>query len=489
MKAVLVFLLAAVLLGSVAHAHETGEHVTSMPDNGFEPAALEIEVGETVTFKNTGKEMRWPASNIHPTHEIYLEFDPKDIVKPGESWSFTFRKPGIWQFHDHVHPQFTGVITVTGEEKAEETAAKAFVRALFAMLAILSGNSPALTGMVALLQTPPEKENTLPYDETIAENDELVFTNETALYSYTKKYGPFKTVKRLHALSAKLGNCHQQAHNAGRLAYELNGAKAFQLCSGECHSGCYHGATEAYFQEHGTQNLKDDLKVICNDELNPFFLHQCVHGIGHGLTAWSNYEIHDALRNCDLVETNLGSCYTGVFMENIVGGLAEDHKTKYLSDDPQYPCTIVEDKYKWSCYFYQSARMRQLYNDDFKKVTESCLAAPEMYRQPCIESMGRDISGAHSQQPEPSIADCQYAPKGALRKLCLAGAVQDEFWDPSGQDTALKFCRLLTDGDEKEACIKVIASRAKDLLTVEERGAFCAKAEPLYQETCIILSR
>ena len=40
-------------------------------------------------------------------------------------------------------------------------------------------------------------------------------------------------------------------------------------------------------------------------------------------------------------------------MENIVGGLAaeEGHKTDYLNNDPQYPCTDVEDRYKSSCYF------------------------------------------------------------------------------------------------------------------------------------------
>ncbi len=79
---------------------------------GFSPEKVTVKQGETVCWKNDSGEGRWPASNIHPTHEIYSEFDPKEPVKDGGSWCFTFTKAGIWQFHDHLLPEFGGTVTV-----------------------------------------------------------------------------------------------------------------------------------------------------------------------------------------------------------------------------------------------------------------------------------------------------------------------------------------------------------------------------------------
>ena len=83
-----------------------------MMDSSFEPTKISIKKGTTVTFVNKGEDDHWPASNIHPTHEIYPEFDPHKPILPGNSWSFTFDKKGIWRFHDHIFPQLTGAVTV-----------------------------------------------------------------------------------------------------------------------------------------------------------------------------------------------------------------------------------------------------------------------------------------------------------------------------------------------------------------------------------------
>jgi len=80
---------------------------------GFEPSTVTIHQGETVTFINDSAKPDWPASNVHPTHQIYSEFDPKRPLAPGESWPFTFTKVGEWKFHDHLQANVTGLIVVT----------------------------------------------------------------------------------------------------------------------------------------------------------------------------------------------------------------------------------------------------------------------------------------------------------------------------------------------------------------------------------------
>jgi hypothetical protein len=90
-----------------------GPHMTvTATDDGYRPPRVAVKLGTTVTFVNKGTRDRWPASNIHPTHAIYPEFDPGRPVPPGGSWSFAFQQRGLWHFHDHVDPHLGGSITV-----------------------------------------------------------------------------------------------------------------------------------------------------------------------------------------------------------------------------------------------------------------------------------------------------------------------------------------------------------------------------------------
>ncbi len=82
-------------------------------DTAFLPETITIKKNTEVVFTNTANEARWPASNIHPTHGIYPEFDPQRPIAPGESWSFVFTKVGTWKMHDHLVPRILGSITVT----------------------------------------------------------------------------------------------------------------------------------------------------------------------------------------------------------------------------------------------------------------------------------------------------------------------------------------------------------------------------------------
>ena len=83
-----------------------------MGDTAYAPANVTIKLGDTVKFVNDGAADRWPASAIHPTHEIYPAFDAKRPIRPGESWSFTFDQKGTWRYHDHLRPTTFGSVTV-----------------------------------------------------------------------------------------------------------------------------------------------------------------------------------------------------------------------------------------------------------------------------------------------------------------------------------------------------------------------------------------
>lgn len=471
-----------------------------MTAQGFEPKEVTIQKGETVVFVNEVAQDRWPASNIHPTHEIYPEFDPKTTVGPGKSWEFTFDKAGTWKYHDHLLSTMSGTITVTDDGRATVTndnnndrnKAPGFWHKIWNSI---SSWWHGLWNEETKLNE--EAATSTKYDANITQNDERIFTEEQPLASYVHKYGAKQTIAQLHALETKLGSCHQPAHRAGHLGYEQLGDHALIEYSPECQSGYYHGVMEAYFKDHGTSNLSESFTTLCPSNLNNFFEHQCVHGIGHGLMAWSNYELPDALAGCDQLPRRQDSCWTGVFMENLSAQIAKGnqsssvgstdvHLTKYLKDeDPLYPCDGIAEKYQNSCYFLQTSRMLQIFGQDFKKVAASCATAPEIYQPSCFGSMGRDVGGNFPTDNARQIRECAYVSTEANKTLCLNGAVQNSFWDPSGQTRAIDFCTKLTNNAEKQSCYNTIFQRATELFTTADgTKSFCAAVEANYINSC-----
>lgn len=89
-----------------------GEAIIIMTNDGFFPSEIRIKAGANVRFINDSKYWHWPASDLHPSHTLYSEFDPKKPIGPGEEWSFVFEKTGVWGFHDHLSPQITGEVIV-----------------------------------------------------------------------------------------------------------------------------------------------------------------------------------------------------------------------------------------------------------------------------------------------------------------------------------------------------------------------------------------
>lgn len=83
-----------------------------MTASGFSPATFTIEKGTIVRWINSDSRPHWPASTVHPTHQIYPAFDPKHPIAVGEIWEFTFDQAGEWHFHDHLNVSMGGTATV-----------------------------------------------------------------------------------------------------------------------------------------------------------------------------------------------------------------------------------------------------------------------------------------------------------------------------------------------------------------------------------------
>ena len=64
-------------------------------NGSFSLDRLDAGPGDIVAFVNESDTAMWPASNIHPTHEILSEFDAGKPVAFGGSWLFEFVDSGF----------------------------------------------------------------------------------------------------------------------------------------------------------------------------------------------------------------------------------------------------------------------------------------------------------------------------------------------------------------------------------------------------------
>ncbi|WP_410586975.1 cupredoxin family copper-binding protein [Amycolatopsis sp. lyj-23] len=77
-----------------------------MQGYAFSPAALTVRVGDTVT---------WVQHDEAP-HDVVTTSAPVAFRSPqlsaGQSWSYTFRQPGTYQYYCSVHPDMRAAVTV-----------------------------------------------------------------------------------------------------------------------------------------------------------------------------------------------------------------------------------------------------------------------------------------------------------------------------------------------------------------------------------------
>jgi plastocyanin len=450
----------------------------TLNDGGFTPAEVTIKQGTKVTFKNTGTVPHWPASNIHPTHEIYPEFDPMRELAPGESWSFIFDKAGKWHMHDHLAANSVGTITVTAVQSSD-----------------VSKNTPnKLAGNLTLTPLEPEKATTI----DLKSIDMLSGVNDpTKLDFYLRALGPKVVMKEIIAdsQSGSVRDCHAEAHKVGRVAFELYGQAVFGVQdAASCHSGFYHGAMEAFLAKSGTDNLAQKIEAVCQQFPTSFGIFECLHGVGHGVMAFENYDLPEALKTCDSLSANWdkNACYGGVFMENIVAGQGHGattgHDTKWLSKDPHFPCNSVGSDYakRYQCYQMQTSWMLSLNSYDFAKVGRECTKSPADMIDVCFKSLGRDAAGNSLRDPAKILKICNSLPNSKYFDTCIEGAVNViiDFWGGELSNQASGLCTILP-ADHKKACFSIVASRITDITNdPQKQTVICNSIDKEYQSLC-----
>ncbi len=247
-------------------------------------------------------------------------------------------------------------------------------------------------------------------------------------------------------------DCHPIAHTIGAAAllyYKGNVGRAFAAGSVACGSGYYHGLLEWKLAGVSEQRVAGVARTVCSDpeiRANSFTYYQCIHGLGHGLMLYTQYDLPGALRLCHQLSTRFDqvSCTGGIFMENQQSSYGLT--SKWLrKDNLLYPCTIVAKVDKLYCYLLVTSQILPRVSYDWKKTAEWCRRSDPGFVDICFQSYGRDASGFARQDPNKIRETCGQAGDGG--RECLFGAVRDILNNNSSDLGGRRLCESVSFAD------------------------------------------
>ena len=444
---------------------------------GFSPSNLIIPKGEAVTFATELSEPFWPASNIHPTHQIYPEFDPGRPLEVGEEWSFTFAREGRFRFHDHLFASAGGLVVVIDPTKRLATA-------------------PARLH---------DCEN-VPADGKVSCWDELLaYTLREK--GFDRAFDLFIALYRTEPNVPK--GCHGWGHALGEEAYKLyREGEQFELRpeASYCGYGFYHGflenlvgetgdASEAYAFCIGVRDGKDaELKY-----------NNCIHGIGHGGAAsiiespemQGKYQesIDQGIALCRSFTEDpaeLRNCFDGVFNELVLDmwnskyGLSREKL--FLQNDPFAFCEAQTRVLQPSCYFEYMGVFEQVFDGDFERaahyvaraISNDTLGAIALKKLSADFMQGDIVNESY----EENVRVCRTL-REKLEEACVGGiGVGLIAHGEPGREylKAVPFCAsVLLTNRERTACFGSTLSHFKAVYSQKNMREACRMTPPQYR--------
>ncbi len=433
-----------------AHGNENGDVVVHVTDDGFEPRSLEVLAGDTVVFENAGREAHWPASDDHPTHTVYPEFDPLGPVEPGTKWSFTFDKPGTWKYHDHQAPNLKGEVVVHENGGFLASVQNFFLGAYNATAGIFGSEEGESASGEEAGQLSKAR-----YEEVKDDYVALV-RDEDPQAALSKMRGEIETDDALAR------SCHALVHDIGRESYGKyeDFGEAMKYQDEICNSGYLHGIIEARFSE--SEDVFADMETMCDEyPTNSTLSWQCYHGLGHGVMYYTANDLPRSLEMCDAFASNFAraTCSNGLFMENFSAD-QKLHLSEYLDEnDPLYPCAEQVKAHKENCYLYAPTYFLSLNEGDYTGALELCNGAEEPLRQACARGVGAQTLKENINDPKLVEAACESGSPEQVEP-CVNGMTSLYISHHGSPEPARELCGQLEETNQ-QACRGAIEAHTR----------------------------
>ena len=286
--------------------------------------------------------------------------------------------------------------------------------------------------------------------------------------------------------------CHETSHHLGLwlYGYTTDLDESIQYIEMLCGGGIFHGVFQNYFMTQKFHNVSEeeiDVGSLCSKyEYNTIFINkwQCIHGVGHGLAYFYDYDVLTAVKRCDEFKPGLEqiSCAKGIFMQNSVY-YYETGKADF-NEDIYYPCDQINFKYAPACYHYHSSyilKQKETYGESLAVCDN--IPREDLVRY-CYYGFGRQLTSGINPLSADAVFFCEAGSNSQYHTECLRGMLMTIVnWnlDPS---VGFLFCENVSD-QYKENCYDGLGQWVRILDSTESaRISHCIKAYE-YQDICM----
>jgi len=439
-------------------------HQINLTESGFVPSALTIAKGDTIVFTTTRGKPFWPASDLHPTHTIYPDFDPKQPIDPDKSWSFRFDKEGEWQFHDHLAPLFRGIVVV---------------------------RDPSTVALLA--QTRIQTAQQCVKDATFGDKTQCWQNALTQALQQQGADAAYQIFDQFYNADADFRkDCHGFTHTIGQQAYQKFKNHEYLGVSSKtayCSFGFYHGFIEAFLHHGGNITEALDFCDYIESQLagHTSILSSCIHGIGHGVTdasdpkTWGSAHaiIEPGLELCEKVGRSTREkdlCASGVF-NSLFGSLYHQaqYRLSYDKRDPMAICRTLDKSYfKAACYEESNTLLMDLANKNIREAARfiEAMSEPEYQARAIDALMGYSARFIRNRDKDEVAMQICHTLQPQLRAPCIAGIAVGfmEFGPPEKEYIqALEVCRCALN-DEKHSAVKYFINFGGECGRADDRG-------------------
>lgn len=316
---------------------------------------------------------------------------------------------------------------------------------------------------------------------------------------------------------------HLMGHIVGDELYKQEGAKGIQVCTQDFRNACSHSIVIGLLLGKGEQALPEIANACQQAPGGKGAYTMCFHGLGHGVFAYTNYNLEKAVSLCQETGTSehnfqeSSQCISGVIMELITGGdhnkqLWEIQSKKYLKeDDPLYPCdsNLIPQTAKSLCYIYLTPHLFQaaganLYaptEANFEKAFTYCQRIPtseKQNRESCLGGFGkeyvvlaqnRDIRNVGQMDNNSINKILSWCGLGKTQEAvadCINNALGSIYWGGENDyHGAVHFCQAVTDPNIQNGCFSDLIGSVNFYIDNKiYKKDFCQSLPNNYQKSC-----
>lgn len=313
---------------------------------------------------------------------------------------------------------------------------------------------------------------------------------------------------------------HLLGHTIGYVLYDQKGMDAMRYCTQDFRNACSHSVVISILNQYGEGAL-DTIARECRTAPGGTGAYtMCFHGLGHGVLAYTDYDLGKAVAMCKKTGTaafeyrEYGECVGGTIMEIIDGVHDPEARFKaaqtYLSpSDPLSPCDtpLIPQVAKSECYAYLTPHLFEAAGTDlanpsptvFEKAFSFCGALPaddRADRQACYGGFGKEFIGITQSHDIRDVGSLDAAPLNQIRAWCaladdadgeddcVLSALASLFWGGENKpDAAFMFCALA--GAESDACYTELSREIGYYLGDTVKGsALCYRLPEHYRSGC-----